>query len=361
MPDTKRYARLKMLLQEKITSGAYQPGDRFFSQNEIMRKYGLSFSTVIRALDELVGDGYLIRKQGKGTFIASISPKQQTNQRVHKYITIFAPWHDAPGVAFGQINAAGFYRQLNEIKPDWMHLRLVPVSPDTDSLEPWLFSREPSHAAIALYPNMEQMAVFNQMASQYPVVVLSDETPIAGFSSVVTSFSEATALAVRNLIGMGHTTIALIQPPVQNPASEACVRGYRSALRKAAYPFNEQLLARCKPSDPTGYNAMLKLFDVNSSVQITSVIATGSSLLPGVSYAADAMQLKMPEQFTFIGIDDQQTGEKLGERAARVIFPARETAQAILSQVLNALTGTTPSTEAIVLPELIPAGTPHIA
>src|SRR5690606_33943340 len=114
MPDTKRYARLKALLQEKIISGAYNPGDRFFSQNELMRKYGLSFSTVIRALDELVADGYLIRQQGKGTYVSSTSPKQQKPQSEEKYITIFAPWQISSAAMFGQINAAEFYRHLND-------------------------------------------------------------------------------------------------------------------------------------------------------------------------------------------------------------------------------------------------------
>lgn len=46
------------------------PGDRFPSQNELMRRFGVSDRTVLRSLDELRRDGWIVRRNGSGTFVA---------------------------------------------------------------------------------------------------------------------------------------------------------------------------------------------------------------------------------------------------------------------------------------------------
>lgn len=43
---------------------------KFYSEAELTKKYHVSSITVIHALKELVADGYLVRYQGRGTYIA---------------------------------------------------------------------------------------------------------------------------------------------------------------------------------------------------------------------------------------------------------------------------------------------------
>src|SRR5688572_5070292 len=91
-----RYEKLHSLLKDKIVSGTFAPGDRFYSQNELIEKYNLSFSTVSKALDGLVQQGYLIRKQGKGTFIRSLKGMSPTTPGKVQNVYIFAPWEHKP-------------------------------------------------------------------------------------------------------------------------------------------------------------------------------------------------------------------------------------------------------------------------
>ena len=64
------YEQLKMALRERIESQIFEPGERMLSEVELCDKYGVSRITVRRAVDELVEEGYLERRQGKGTFVA---------------------------------------------------------------------------------------------------------------------------------------------------------------------------------------------------------------------------------------------------------------------------------------------------
>lgn len=63
------YLQLKNTIKDLINSGEIQKGDRIPSEFELCKKYNVSRITVRNALSELESEGYLIKKQGKGTFV----------------------------------------------------------------------------------------------------------------------------------------------------------------------------------------------------------------------------------------------------------------------------------------------------
>lgn len=68
LPVTLQY-QLRMKLMEKIEGKVWSPGMQIPSEREMCSEYGVSRITVREVLKELVQDGYLVRKQGKGTFV----------------------------------------------------------------------------------------------------------------------------------------------------------------------------------------------------------------------------------------------------------------------------------------------------
>lgn len=65
-----KYQQIKDNLRNKILSGQYKKGDRFFTEAELIQTFQVSSITIIRALKELEKEGYISRKQGVGTFVA---------------------------------------------------------------------------------------------------------------------------------------------------------------------------------------------------------------------------------------------------------------------------------------------------
>ncbi|MEK5379230.1 GntR family transcriptional regulator [Niallia sp. FSL W8-0635] len=65
-----KYLQIKNSLLQKLTNGEFQPGDKFYSEAELKREFNVSSITVIKAITELVNEGYLVRYQGKGTFVS---------------------------------------------------------------------------------------------------------------------------------------------------------------------------------------------------------------------------------------------------------------------------------------------------
>jgi GntR family transcriptional regulator len=70
------YQQLYQLLRRKIVSGQWHPGDLLPSEAELREQYDVSRATVRQALDELVSDGLILRRQGKGTFVAPPTVEQ---------------------------------------------------------------------------------------------------------------------------------------------------------------------------------------------------------------------------------------------------------------------------------------------
>lgn len=64
------YAQLEQILKSKILIGEFLPGDKIPAEKEIGDAYGVSTITVRQAVLNLVREGYLVRKPGKGTFVA---------------------------------------------------------------------------------------------------------------------------------------------------------------------------------------------------------------------------------------------------------------------------------------------------
>jgi GntR family transcriptional regulator len=62
------YKQLKDILKANILDGKIKPCEKIPSEIELSKKYQVSRVTVRRALSELVDEGFLVTKQGKGTF-----------------------------------------------------------------------------------------------------------------------------------------------------------------------------------------------------------------------------------------------------------------------------------------------------
>jgi GntR family transcriptional regulator len=66
---TPLYSQLKEVLLENIQSGELKGGAKLPTETELCDLYKVSRNTVRTAIDELSKEGYLIKKQGKGTFV----------------------------------------------------------------------------------------------------------------------------------------------------------------------------------------------------------------------------------------------------------------------------------------------------
>lgn len=66
---TSLYLQISSVLREEINIGLYEPSGKLPSEAELRTRFGVSRITVRLALDTLVEEGIVERKQGKGTYV----------------------------------------------------------------------------------------------------------------------------------------------------------------------------------------------------------------------------------------------------------------------------------------------------
>ena len=70
-----RYQQVKSQILDRIASREWSPGARIPSENELVRTLAVSRMTAHRAMRELAAEGYVVRVQGLGTFVAPTRPR----------------------------------------------------------------------------------------------------------------------------------------------------------------------------------------------------------------------------------------------------------------------------------------------
>ncbi len=67
------YRQIKALILQSLQAGEWRPAEAIPSEIELAARYKVSQGTVRKAIDELSAEHLLVRRQGKGTFVATHS------------------------------------------------------------------------------------------------------------------------------------------------------------------------------------------------------------------------------------------------------------------------------------------------
>ena len=74
------YQQIKLLITRELQAGVWKPGEAIPSEQELAARFKVSQGTVRKAIDELAAENLLLRRQGKGTFVATHA-EQRTQYR----------------------------------------------------------------------------------------------------------------------------------------------------------------------------------------------------------------------------------------------------------------------------------------
>ena len=70
------YRQIKDLIMQGLASGEWRPGEAIPSEAELAIRFNVSQGTVRKAIDEMAAENLVVRKQGKGTFVATHAEAQ---------------------------------------------------------------------------------------------------------------------------------------------------------------------------------------------------------------------------------------------------------------------------------------------
>lgn len=170
-----------------------------------------------------------------------------------------------------------------------------------------------------------------ELTQTVPVVVVARDVKGWNGPCIHADNEEAACKATRHLIQMGHQAIALIQGISDHPDAIDRLNGYRRALGEAGIPVDSNLIL------PGDFTAQSGVFGVNSlmtrGIRFSAVVAANDMAAFGARLASHRHGLRVPEDISIVGFDDQaesafatpplttmrQPASKMGQSAARTI------------------------------------------
>ena len=235
MNDSK-YKVLVETLKSQILSGKYDVAKPFPSVRALIRRFGMSKTTVQRALDELFHLGLISRKQGRGTFV--------TGQRPSRRIGLIVP-----GVAYSEF----FPPIVNEISRLSQKEGYTLLFGAVTSQDPEVRARQARKFAGQLIEDGVAGVIFQ------PLEFLSDSTernqeivnllkranvPVvlaccdfvrppdrSGYDVVGINNVEAGAMMARHLVDSGAKRICFLMRPNRGVSIRSRFRGFAMALQ----------------------------------------------------------------------------------------------------------------------------------
>lgn len=331
-------------LREQIEEGILNPGDPLPTREKLMQEHGLSLSTVTRAITELERQGWLISRQGSGTFVTKKTGETGESEEDRPNVGLLLPLNNA--------YSQDLVTELVDEAADQNIDLITMFSPDDEDTELNLGRKlmEKEVKALIWYPVEPKKHVSVASAfgkNKVPVIIGQKVSEQFGspWSCVRSDYYTGTKNAVEYLLEQGHKNIAYVGPKGNvsdfGPIPERW-NAYRDVMRSHDLWEPDSLVF-----DPT----LFKEWHVNSNrIEAifkgkhapTAVIGFDEVISLEVIRGLQSMQIRVPENVSVIGHGDCHLGCYSEPRLSTVSPCLSEYVDAVirvLKQELNATHG----------------------
>jgi DNA-binding LacI/PurR family transcriptional regulator len=218
-----------------------------------------------------------------------------------------------------QINRTGYSLLL-----DWSE-----TSQDIEVLPP-LFDPNKVDGILMVGAILNDRLLERVIATGIPVVLVGARHPALDF--VDTDPEQGIYLAVKHLIGLGHTEIAFLNGPDISQTSPRKLDGFEKALREAGLPVRKDHIGKGTFSGKAGYDAMASFW--TAGIRPTAIVAAVDCMALGAMRFLHEQGVQCPRDISVIGFEDgilaeysipplttiRVHKEELGAEACRVLL-----------------------------------------
>ena len=366
-----RYYQVYSSLQDRIRIGEFRPGDALPSERQLVKDYGVSRITIVKALDLLVRDRQIDRQQGRGSFVTSCEEPgtEESTCRVAFCMPTYADSY-VTSVLIGAARVA---------MHEGVQLEIVGLeSEERESLR-IRDAVDGGVSGVLLFPRSRfaDMGLFREMQSRgFPLVLLDRYYRELDTDRVVFDDLGAGYALTKALIERGHRRIGIFPGhEVKVSSVRGRIRGYQRALEEAGLVYDEDLVCLdvYEALSPVSLNesesSHLRLFDHLRRDRITAMIAINQFVALQMNF--DLMRIRNELMRAVIegrggdvegpGVDIAAVSHRLlGRDQASLVIIALQSGEALGEQGMNALirrmvTGSDLNPQRIVIPmEVVP-------
>jgi DNA-binding LacI/PurR family transcriptional regulator/DNA-binding transcriptional regulator YhcF (GntR family) len=279
-----KFQRLRETIRQAIESGDLKhrlPGER-----ELARRFGVNAKTIGKALTDLTTEGMLIRRVGRGTFVAGQENRDRVVGSRRRYLWLASSSLERLDVEFmfelfrKRLGAKGHHISWEYVDPD----------PHGEIPERCLeLGRLRSLAGLVLFGSVPSRALLADLSRRHLPVVLCDARSLSiKVSCVIADYAMGAFELTEHFVQMGHEQVMLVLDQQAKWSSALAERGYRTAMgRHGLDPL---------PSIPGTAKDPVSL--VESLTECSAVVCVGGRIGDLIVDRLDAQGAGLPGDFS---------------------------------------------------------------
>ncbi|WP_027108631.1 GntR family transcriptional regulator [Lacticigenium naphthae] len=334
-----KYKQIKKDLKGKISDGTFPLNSKIPSESELKEEYGVSRHTIRQAISELVNDGYLLKRQGAGTFVNEKRNPDRTykseNSKTIGVITTYLSDYIFPSIIRGiesELSEKGYSLMLASTQNN--------VVNEKENLEKMLEQQveglivEPTKSNL-LNPNLSYYLKIAE--KNIPMVMLHATYEELSAPAITLDDVKAGKIATEHLIELGHKDIAMVTK-MDDMQGKNRLKGYISALYDANLTFNDGYIVTYDTESKNEVTVQLKSL-LNTTQPPSAFVCYNDEIAISLIQEINKLGKSVPEDFSVVSHDDshlsqtlpsvklttvQHPKEKLGKAAADWIIQAIE-------------------------------------
>ncbi|PRO65470.1 GntR family transcriptional regulator [Alkalicoccus urumqiensis] len=329
-----KYNTVKEQIRSNILAGMHQPHEKIGSENELMKEHQVSRHTVRKAIDDLVNEGWLYKKQGAGTFCAERLVRETAPGGRKKNIAVITTYFS--DYIFPTI-IRGIEKYLSE---NGFHMTVFSTNNDIDQerrcLEAVLSQQfdgiivEPTKSAlpnpnINYYLNMERLGIPYVMINAYyeelePLHLMMDDV-------------KGAYLQTKHLLEAGHENIMgfFKNDDIQGTKR---MKGFIKAHREHRLPVSSENIVTYTTEEKEILPMQALKERLRSGSQLpTGIVCYNDQLAVRLLDVIRERKIRVPQMLSLVGYDDSNLAtasevklttirhpqEQLGEDSARIL------------------------------------------
>ncbi len=221
-----KFQRLRETIRQAIESGELKhrlPGER-----ELARRFGVNAKTISKALTDLTTEGMLLRRVGRGTFIAGQENRDRVVGSRRRYLWLASSCLDRGDVEFmfelarKRLGAKGHHILLEYLDPD--RRGEIPER----CLE---IGRLRSLAGMVLFSSVPSRALLADLSRRHlPIVLCNARSLSIKASCVITDYAMGAFELTEHFAQLGHQQVLLVLDRQAKWSSASAQRGYHTAM-----------------------------------------------------------------------------------------------------------------------------------
>jgi LacI family transcriptional regulator len=294
-----KYKQAKESIYQHILKSGARPGDKIGTEAVFIKALGISVTTVRRALDELVREGILVRRVGKGTFLESLS-KREASPSSSVLLLGHNSWHFLrEDVFFGSILGAFSERARESGLRQVVMINEWGCAPETEIEDIW---RHRPSAIVYPYVDSRRSSFLDSLAALgVPLMVYGH--PLDDFDAAQVFFDEydGGAKMATHLLGQGYRDISVIAPPLESPAGQLRRKGFVDTVRASRRARLVGEVIASGYGEQAGYESFSPLL---RSSKPRAIFCAGDLLAYGAMKRAEELGITVPHDIAIAGYGD---------------------------------------------------------